>query len=719
MSVVRRFLFPVLLSLVLLSVAVPSECRAQFGPGTSRGVSTFVVDASRYGAVPNDGVDDTVAIQAALDAVNTIGGGVVEISYAGVYEISLLDAGLFSALTIGSNTELNIKPGVILRRKAGSPCYMIRNKAQSAGNTGIRIWGGGTIDGNAKWIGLDGSYTHSTKTFTFTVTGTPAATYSFSSGDTLDVTAISGGGGTATSTMTINSATNDGTTLSIVTATSPNGSTGNSTANTVDVRINRTSTLTADATVGWLGQGILLQNCTDWSIRDLSMLNECKYSIWAAGGQRFDVQRIRFATASDGVHVEGTGSAVTGMSTPLSRTSEFVIRDISGWCGDNKVAFGTDEGTYYTPNGGPFSKGSIRQGVVENITCENDWEPVRLFGSSTSLDVSEITFRNLYGTVRRGQGFKLATDVNGLTSGASFKRIIVENISLTCGQSGSCPVYIDGSGVEDVTIRGLVSTQTSNTAALVYCVSTNLRALTIQGGTVGSTSAGYQGKVVEFGASNANVPKVVIRDLTGYINGGRVILVNHASVAVDATIDGCRIVYGGGAGNGGDMQLLDVISTNAGGNFLKVVGSRLDGLVSGGTNGTVFKNQITAASASTNYLTLIGNVISDWENVLTVADDADNKTIVRSFGNTLNNVAAFVTGPLSAGAVSTPGSSVGLVRFLCPDVTIDGTWTRGTQVAGDTFINTSAAASGGSPSTNWGTLGSLRVVYKSGAWAVD
>lgn len=669
-------------------------------------------DVANYGAVP--GVDSTVAIQAALDAANSAGGGIVAITVPGTYTLSLNDASLFSALTIGSNTGLFIGPGVTLKRSAGSRCYILRNKAQSAGNTNIWIGGGGTIDGNAKWIALDGTYTHSSKTFTFTVTGMPAGEYSFTSGDTLDVTAITGGGSSATNTITINSATNNGTTLTIVTATSPTGASGDGTA--VDVRINRCSTATADATAGWLGQGILLQNCTDTHVEDLTFKHECKFAVWFAGGQRFSAERLHMFTASDGVHIEGTGQAVTGMSTPLTSTTEFVVRDITGWCGDNKVAIGTDEGTYYTPNGGPFSKGDVTDGLIENIQCENDWEPIRFFGSASAREVSRIVTRNLHGTVRRGQGYKLAVDANGLP-GATHKRMVLENFNLTCSQSGSCPVYIESPNIEDLTIRGLNSFQTTNTAALVYCVSSGLKSLTIEGGTVGTSSAGYQGKIVELGVANTNVQKIIIRDMYGWLNSARCILVNHASAKIDALVDGCRFVYNGG--NGGDIQIFDLISTNAGGNWMRMVGCTLDGLVSGGTNGTILKNQITAASATTNYLTLIGNDINDWEAVVVVANDADCQTVVRAFGNTISNLGAFASGPLSGGAVQSVGASVGLLRFVCPDVSIDGTWTRGTQVAGDRFINTSAAASGGSPSTNWGTLGSKAVIYDGTAWQLD
>lgn len=120
---------------------------------------------SSYGASPNTGTDQTLYIQAALDAANAAGGGRVEINAAGTYIVTgVLTSGgasptaphttLNSALVIYSNTEIRCVPGVEIKLglvKDDSKCYMIRNAnpTATAYNRNITIdggfWNGGGI----------------------------------------------------------------------------------------------------------------------------------------------------------------------------------------------------------------------------------------------------------------------------------------------------------------------------------------------------------------------------------------------------------------------------------------------------------------------------------------------------------------------------------------------------------------------------------------------
>jgi len=104
------------------------------------GSFTNVYDAvANYGAVPNTGADQTAAIQSALTACSSAGGGVV-----------WLGAGTFSLagyLVIGSNTMLLMSEGTVLSRISGSPTppYLISNVQFGTSNTpstNVKIVGG-------------------------------------------------------------------------------------------------------------------------------------------------------------------------------------------------------------------------------------------------------------------------------------------------------------------------------------------------------------------------------------------------------------------------------------------------------------------------------------------------------------------------------------------------------------------------------------------------
>lgn len=110
------------------------------------GLFTNIYDiVASFGAVGNGSTDTTLQIQAALDAANSAGGGVVWVP-DGIYAISI-------PLLIGSNTWLQLSPGATIRRIAGAstPFWMVTNFASSntslqSPNTGPIIVTGGTFD---------------------------------------------------------------------------------------------------------------------------------------------------------------------------------------------------------------------------------------------------------------------------------------------------------------------------------------------------------------------------------------------------------------------------------------------------------------------------------------------------------------------------------------------------------------------------------------------
>jgi len=139
-----------------LSTADGAVTALRFGPvreATAVGKVIYPVNAA-----PNDAIDDTAAIQAALDEADAAGGGQVKILTPGEYLVGspstgppaksvLMPRGITyrAALTIGSNTSLEIGPGVVLRLAANANRVLLANKNPVARNNNILLYGKGTI----------------------------------------------------------------------------------------------------------------------------------------------------------------------------------------------------------------------------------------------------------------------------------------------------------------------------------------------------------------------------------------------------------------------------------------------------------------------------------------------------------------------------------------------------------------------------------------------
>jgi hypothetical protein len=103
------------------------------GPAAVRSALKInTLDASVYGASPSGAAAANVAgIQAALDAVNSQGGGVVAITAPGTYDVN-------GTMRIYSNTTLFHGPGVTIR-KTGSFGIVYANDGAWTGNTDVNI----------------------------------------------------------------------------------------------------------------------------------------------------------------------------------------------------------------------------------------------------------------------------------------------------------------------------------------------------------------------------------------------------------------------------------------------------------------------------------------------------------------------------------------------------------------------------------------------------
>jgi hypothetical protein len=92
------------------------------GSGGAGGSFTNIYDAiSAYGATPNTGSDQSPAIQSALNACASAGGGEVWVG-AGTFSLA-------NYLVVGANTWLHLSEGTIMQRIVGSstPAYLVTN----------------------------------------------------------------------------------------------------------------------------------------------------------------------------------------------------------------------------------------------------------------------------------------------------------------------------------------------------------------------------------------------------------------------------------------------------------------------------------------------------------------------------------------------------------------------------------------------------------------
>ena len=149
----RTLLFFQLLLLVLLSGNSCGKSDAQvttLPQKTSNNIKALWIDIQIYGAVPNDGQDDTAAIQTAIDEVKLFGEGTVYLP-PGTYNIT--------TLIIDSNARIQLLGyGAVLSSDSNSTTLIINTLTPGWQNRGVSI-SGITFTGDGTGVALEISNT--------------------------------------------------------------------------------------------------------------------------------------------------------------------------------------------------------------------------------------------------------------------------------------------------------------------------------------------------------------------------------------------------------------------------------------------------------------------------------------------------------------------------------------------------------------------------------
>lgn len=320
-----------------------------YNPATSIPDGTYVQSAGL-----SNGVDDTASLAAKLvySAVGTVVRGVPGQTYL-----------ISSPLPIYSNGTLNMT-GATVRLIAGSNCQMLKNAGQTPTATGT---GTSTVGSNVITTALAAQAVVGQ---TLTLAGAISA----SSPITGKISAVNTGAGTVTLTTLEGAAVN-----ALVAVTG-----GVATLYTRDTDIaviggywdrqnnaGGASNLTLNS--------ISIVHCDGVTIEGVRYGSTAgKYGIYLADVTKFVVRAIRFAGASDGVHVSG----------PATRGS---IRDVQGTAGDDLVALTANNYAGYNE-----TVGDITDVHVDAIAGNSSQNLMRII-AGLGCTVDRIMVNGVYG----------------------------------------------------------------------------------------------------------------------------------------------------------------------------------------------------------------------------------------------------------------------------------------------------------------------------------
>lgn len=141
------------------------------------------------------------------------------------------------------------------------------------------------------------------------------------------------------------------------------------------------------------GMGLDFQKVDRLKLRDLTVMNADKWAIAVADYTYLTTDNITFNTGSDGIHVLGPGVG-------------WRASGIQGTVGDDMVGMSAVEWPGYT-----VSEGSLTDIDIRNVTAENCFSVMRILGG-TGTEISNVRMRGITGTVNPATAAAAALYVN-------------------------------------------------------------------------------------------------------------------------------------------------------------------------------------------------------------------------------------------------------------------------------------------------------------------
>lgn len=172
-----------------------------------------------------------------------------------------------------------------------------------------------------------------------------------------------------------------------------------------------------------------------------------KYAINVGDCTDFRIEGHRFATASDGVHVNGPAS-------------NGVIRDLFGTTGDDFVSLTPADYAAYNDTSGDITDITI-EGLYPTATAAT---ALKVLGGNTGAS-KRIRARNIGGSSLATTGaVYVGDDTTSANTQGVVDQILVENVSTTV-PNGTNVVYLYGSSMRTLVVRGLFYDSTTATTS--------------------------------------------------------------------------------------------------------------------------------------------------------------------------------------------------------------------------------------------------------------
>jgi hypothetical protein len=501
----------------------------------------------------SNGVDDTATINALLNAVPA--GTVVKGLPGQEYFIS-------SAILIPSGKYLDMS-GCRVTANANLTGNLVNNKSRSSGRT--------LMDG----VTTASSTTLTSATAAFTAADQGKTIWIWRAGYEYDIhkTSIASVTNSTTAVLT-DAALAAGTGLCISIGT----------RDSIFGVIGGTWTRPASADPGGInGAGMRFERADNWFVKDIVWNQQALrgYAVNPCDCTGFTVDKIHYNTMSDGVHLNGP-------------CDNGLIQNLTGYTRDDTVSL--------TPNDWP-GYGTI-YGDITNITIKDvrvtstNGSVIKILGGSTATRCINIFAKNISGyainsTFNTGGLVWIGDDTSyPATTGGLLDNIIIENPQGKY-KDGICVVYLNGTNIKRVRIRGLhEDNDTMRLNGLVWQAVGTIESLHVSDVFLGSFGGGTNTDIVR---CDAAVKCAVVENIMG-------------------TPTKLGLIYSVGAATGNTTRLIVdkvVMNTAASGSMAGIAKAAVTGAV-------LTKLQISNVSIPDNVSTfLIGDFVGTVDVQLT------------------------------------------------------------------------------------------------------